>query len=1229
MKHLLTAAFLFCLIQPSSAQPVTADCSGFSATYVTAESRCASTGSITITPTGGSGNYSYKVLAPVSLPITSTSTITGLSPGNYTIQTRDMETGCVLVQDNLIVTGTYSDPRFSLSKTNLTCIAGSDGTIAVSDLQNGRSPFTFKIISPSVSGIGLSNSTGSFNALTAGDYYIQLLDSCGGIQTRVIAIQDYNWSITSTNVVKQNCNTVSVAVTLTDNAGNTNQSGAFFNGFKYGAVNSPGDTSWYTTSGFTYSKAPLRTVRIVAKDRCGVVKSVNWQNTTPSLDASVSVSNIACATFDVKVTNPQNIATGSIAYLKMGSTIVQSNTTGEFTNVPYGNYCIEVTDLCYDTTISRCFVQKKPVPSLNANVDTFNTKCSTFDVRIAGQTNLFSPVYNLYNSSNVLVGTSTNGTFNNLSYGYYCMRIVSASPCYDTTISRCFTVNKPKPNVPVPVFTNQTCTNYTAGISGQVNLFNATYCLYQNNVLIACDPNGSFPNLSYGVQYCIKITSSAPCYDTTITHCFTRTKPAPGAATPTILNRSCTSFSVKIGSVSNIPDPYYCLYDSVNTLIGCNYTGQFDNVPYGNNYYVTVITTSTTTDCTVALVKKSFSALRGLPTVAATVTTSGKTCSTFSASLTFSGMSNPKFLLYDNLGTLVATNTNAVFNNLAYGSYRIVATTNCLDTIVRNFSENTAPTAFSLLATESCTLGAADIKVTFTTGQGPFNVKVLNPLDATVASQSVTTNYTFTGLPALPAGMLYRVAVSSACGKNDTLTVTPKTSLFSRAKSVVLKCPSGSAESGSGDITIELNSNIGLITPRIIKRNTSLVSINPSLNVPLTATSARYKFLDLAPASYVVEYVISSCSKTVYDTISISAYKFPDLKNSAAYQCDNNNFSVSAVAGGGVTPFNYEIIGSNPSGPSIVTPVQTSSVFDIVANASYSLVRMRAIDACGNGTLNDVSVLPLGQLTVRVNNVDCYSNNLTLLVDTVPNASYTWYLKKNEAATDSVLVTTNQNYNIPYLLPTDTGYYVCKTSVNNGCLQRLSYFNLKGDCSILLPVSITSFTGKLSGSDALLNWTIAKQDDIREYQLERSSGAGSFEYIGTVAAINDRAGANYYFTDRNVPGGKLRYRLKIVGENGSVTYSKTVLLVHEGVFITAGPNPVKQELSVSISAKTDAVYDIRLFNLNGRIVHQQKTLRIRSGVYRIQRNGLPPGYYLLKVSNVDGEGEFIQKLIFE
>ena len=60
------------------------DCSTLSFTYSVTESRCVATGSILITTTGGSGNYNFKAVGPISTPLTSSNNITGLPTGYYT-----------------------------------------------------------------------------------------------------------------------------------------------------------------------------------------------------------------------------------------------------------------------------------------------------------------------------------------------------------------------------------------------------------------------------------------------------------------------------------------------------------------------------------------------------------------------------------------------------------------------------------------------------------------------------------------------------------------------------------------------------------------------------------------------------------------------------------------------------------------------------------------------------------------------------------------------------------------------------------------------------------------------------------------------------------------------------------------------------------------------------------------------------------------------------------------
>src|SRR5690349_20700421 len=103
-----------------------------------------STGSVTVNVTDGSGSYNYKVTGPVTTSFTSSNIITGLEPGSYSLIVKDVNYGC---QKTIAISiaGSYSDPRFDLTKTDVTC-SGTDGKISAGNLQNGLSPFTYSII---------------------------------------------------------------------------------------------------------------------------------------------------------------------------------------------------------------------------------------------------------------------------------------------------------------------------------------------------------------------------------------------------------------------------------------------------------------------------------------------------------------------------------------------------------------------------------------------------------------------------------------------------------------------------------------------------------------------------------------------------------------------------------------------------------------------------------------------------------------------------------------------------------------------------------------------------------------------------------------------------------------------------------------------------------------------------------------------------------------------------
>ncbi len=1294
----LTLAIAVCF-NPAWSQ----DCSTLAVSSVPYESRCMSTGYITVTASGGSGSYNYKVDGPVNTPYTSSNTITGLSAGNYTVTVKDIVTGCVRDQFNVIVTGSYTDPRFSLLKTDETCLNASNGTVTVTGLTGGRAPFVYTIIAPSPMGVGTSNATGVFTGLIGGEYAIQLRDSCGGIQTRRVTVNAYDWWIDAFTGNRNNCSNADFSFTLRDNRGNTNLSGSTFSAFQYGVVRSAGDTAWFANRNFTFDIGTRRSLTMVVKDGCGNVKTTAWAvNPKPGVAGSVTTSQQSCNSFSASVTGQSGLTNPQYSLFTSGGTLVATNTTGSFSGFAKGSYYIDVRDVCYDTTIRRNFTVNQPLPFLSPTISITRTGCKTFNAAATGMTNFTSPTYRLYDASNTLIATQATGTFNNLANGAYCMQIQDG--CYDTTIQRCFTVADLVPSVNANVtITGASCTGASVSIGGQTNLNSPQFCLYDaGNNLVACNTTGSFSNVAYG-SYCMRITNSAACYDTTIQRCFTLNRPVPSVAASLTVTRSCSSVTITMGGQTNISNPQYCLYDAANNLVGCNSTGVFSNMPYGTycmdvrndaSCYDTVIRRCVTVNrnipsigavslsstfcsgftatvgsqanlsnptfqlknglgvvvatnatgvftnlaygsycidmindsgCYDTTITRCFTATRPAPGAGA-VSISGQTCTTFNADFTGEvNITSPVYYLVNSTGDTLASNATGTFTNILYGTYAIHMRDNCYDTsIIRSFTGNPVAVNTTVTAQASCTVNTTNIRVQFTTGFAPYTVQVFNPGNQLVGTVTTSSNPVWVNdLGGLPAGMQYRVVARDNCGNQDTKFVTPVVHNFNKSASIVAKCPSGLYQNGSSNLVVNVTSSLGAVYPIIIRKDLATVSLGYT-----TQSGSQFTWVDLEPATYVVMYNLpGGCSNKVYDTLTVSPYAYPELDRSAAYQCDNNNFSVGAMVNGGSAPYSYQIIGSVPSTPSITTSPQASPVFNVTNGQTYSLIRLRAIDACGNATLNDVSILPLANVVVTASST-CFYNNITLSVDTVPNATYSWYRKTS--ATDSVLLGSSQTYNIPYLLPTDTGTYIAKVSVNSGCLTKLSYFNINGSCGLLLPAKEVTLSARQAGNAAELKWQAKEETGVKEYVVERSAQGSQFRAIGTVSAKGNGAASNLYmFQDSRPENGANQYRLRVVDANGKFTYSNTVVLRWGGMGVKIYPNPAREQLNIDFNSTVSTDLDVALYNAAGQMVQQKTVRNVQHQLIQFSRNNLKPGVYMVKMTNLKTGEVSTEKILFQ
>lgn len=97
---------------------------------------------------------------------------------------------------------------------------------------------------------------------------------------------------------------------------------------------------------------------------------------------------------------------------------------------------------------------------------------------------------------------------------------------------------------------------------------------------------------------------------------------------------------------------------------------------------------------------------------------------------------------------------------------------------------------------------------------------------------------------------------------------------------------------------------------------------------------------------------------------------------------------------------------------------------------------------------------------------------------------------------------------------------------------------------IFAGVDLRSFTVKSSGGNVVLNWETNSETNLNYFVVLRKTVNGGYVEIGNVYPKNDR---NYEYIDQTAfkTSGQLYvYKLKIVDNDGTISYSGEVNVVH-------------------------------------------------------------------------------------
>ncbi|HRI19929.1 MAG TPA: hypothetical protein PLA68_03205 [Panacibacter sp.] len=168
-----------------------------------------------------------------------------------------------------------------------------------------------------------------------------------------------------------------------------------------------------------------------------------------------------------------------------------------------------------------------------------------------------------------------------------------------------------------------------------------------------------------------------------------------------------------------------------------------------------------------------------------------------------------------------------------------------------------------------------------------------------------------------------------------------------------------------------------------------------------------------------------------------------------------------------------------------------------------------------------------------------------------------------------------------------------------------------------LPVVLGNFNGALNGQSANLAWTTKTEINCKQFELQKSNNASTWQTVGTISAKNISTGTQYSFIDKNVTDNKTYYRLKLISLDGTYTYS-SIIILRKGVFtaIDLLGNPVRDIINLSITNADAASYKLELFTVDGRKVASQNYIHSGgTGTTSMRVPGSVKGNCLLTVTN--------------
>ena len=177
-----------------------------------------------------------------------------------------------------------------------------------------------------------------------------------------------------------------------------------------------------------------------------------------------------------------------------------------------------------------------------------------------------------------------------------------------------------------------------------------------------------------------------------------------------------------------------------------------------------------------------------------------------------------------------------------------------------------------------------------------------------------------------------------------------------------------------------------------------------------------------------------------------------------------------------------------------------------------------------------------------------------------------------------------------------------------------------------LPIEISTFTSSVKGRDIFLNWITVTEINTSHFEVERKTGSDTeWKTIASVKAHgNTNSPREYSFADKKLNSGLYNYRLKLLDNNGSYSYSETVFaeveLPDHFVLNQNYPNPFNPFTTIDFQIPITGKVKLNIYNSIGEKINVLQDRILQAGTYSLHWDGrdingneIPSGIYFYEL----------------